>query len=67
MNQKDLNALEARILRSVADAMRDNYEYAYHSRGGPQDGDSTPSSFNGERAAKQLEEEADKVENGEPS
>jgi len=59
-------ALEARILRKVAATMRANYEHAYYSMGGPQDGDSTPSSFDGDRAAKQLEAEAEKIEKGQP-
>jgi hypothetical protein len=61
----DLVKLEARILRRVAGVLNHYYTEAYHSMGGPQDGDSSPSEFDAERAANDLLEAALEVENDE--
>lgn len=58
-----LKELEARVLRKIAKAIRCGFVEGYHSYGGPQDGDSTPDSFDTDRAACQLDEEAAKIEN----
>lgn len=56
-----LKELEARILRKLAKAIRCGFVEGYHSHGGPQDGDSTSDSFDTDRAAKQLEADADAI------
>lgn len=50
--------LEARILRRVAEALRGGFIAGYSSMGGPRDGDSRPSEFDGAAAAGILEHEA---------
>ncbi len=54
--------LEARILRKVAAALDEGFVLGWHSMGGPQDGDSTPDSFDSEKAAKHLEAEAERLD-----
>lgn len=54
--------LEARILRRVAEALRGGFSEGYHSMGGPQDGDSSPSEFDASTAADELEREARELE-----
>lgn len=53
---------EARILRKVAAAIRSAGVPGYWSPGGPQDGDSTPDSFDYDKAADRLEHEAERLE-----
>lgn len=60
--KKQLEELEARVLRKVATALRGAYDRGYYGMGGPQDGDDTPSSFDAPKAASELEAEAAKLE-----
>lgn len=50
----DLAAMERRILKRVADALRGAYSPGYHGKGGPQDGDDEPPSFDARWAADQI-------------
>ncbi len=56
------NKLVARVLRSVAACILDNYEPGYYGMGGPQDGEDEPPKFYARRAAQQLLEEAAELE-----
>lgn len=53
--------VEARVLRKVAKALRENYTEPYCSMGGPADGDSHPGELDAERAAADLERMADEA------
>lgn len=53
------HAFEARILRRVAAALRGGHTPAWLSRGGPQDGDDTPESFDVPSVVVELERQAD--------
>lgn len=63
--KKQLDQMEARVLRKVAAALRGAHSEGYSSMGGPQDGDSYPASFDAPVAAKELEAEATRIEKGE--
>ena len=54
--------MEARILRTVADAIMSGYLPGYSSMGGPRDGKSSPPSFNAKQAAADLREVADEID-----
>lgn len=62
MTKKELDLVEARVLRRVAAALRAAYDKGYYGMGGPQDGDDIPPSFDAPKAARELEDEADKLE-----
>lgn len=62
MNNEDLKALEARIYRTLAEAIRNGFVGGYHSRGGPQDGDSTPDYFDVKAVSRELHLAAEMLE-----
>lgn len=57
----DMRDLEIRVLEKAAEAFRAGFTRGYHSMGGPQDGDSTPDSFDEEKAAQVLDEAAAEI------
>lgn len=59
--RREVAAAEARVLLRVAEAFRAAYTPGYYGMGGPQDGDDVPPSFSGTRAAKLLEDAAEKA------
>lgn len=61
MTDAELRAMESRILRAVGEAILGAYTPGFYGRGGPQDGDDEPPSFDAKRAAQTLVAEADKL------
>jgi len=58
-----IRKLEARILRALAEALDEGYDPGYHGRGGPQDGDDEPPSFNVKAAIRSLTADAVAADN----
>ena len=61
-HEHDTRALEARVLRRVAEAILQGYRPGYYGHGGPQDGDDEPPSFEAKDVVRDLERAADELD-----